>query len=102
MDVEALNNVGAKVGDLVVIGFKGSALLKLSFLLYVFPIICMLIGAIIGQKIALAHSYKESLLSPAFGFAFFIVAFFIIRARGKQLAQKQEYRPKIIRILRQS
>jgi sigma-E factor negative regulatory protein RseC len=100
MEVEAINEAGAKVGDTVKIGFKSSSLLKLSFLIYIFPIICMIAGAVIGQKFALSLSYDESALSAVFGLLFFGIAFLFIRAKGNRLAEKQEYRPKITRILK--
>jgi len=39
MKVEAINISGATVGDRVVIYFETSSLLKLSFFLYIFPIL---------------------------------------------------------------
>ena len=71
MEVEALNPVGAKMGDRVVIGFETSALVKISFLIYIVPIISMILGAIIGQKIALSYHYNGSALPAIGGFLFF-------------------------------
>lgn len=100
MEVEAINAAGAKVGDTVIIGFKTSSLLKLSFFIYIFPIICMIAGAVIGQKFAASFSYDASALSAVFGLLFFGVSFLFIRSKGNQMAKKQEYRPKITRIVK--
>mmetsp|Transcript_1529 Transcript_1529/g.1049 ORF Transcript_1529/g.1049 Transcript_1529/m.1049 type:complete len:147 (+) Transcript_1529:930-1370(+) len=98
MEVEVENFAGAQVGDSVVISIKTSFLLKLSFLLYVFPILCMIIGAVIGQRYAYAMELDVSIHSILAGFVFFIVSFFLIRAKGNSMAEKKEYIPKIIRI----
>jgi len=101
MEVEAVNPVGAKMGDRVVIGFETSALVKISFLIYIVPIISMILGAIIGQKIALSYHYNGSVLSAIVGFLFFFLAFLFIKSTGNKMAKKNEYRPKIIRIIKQ-
>lgn len=101
MEVETINTAGAGIGDRVVIGFQTSSLLKISFLVYIFPILSMIIGAIIGQKIALFYSLDESFLSAIFGFLFFFFAFLFIKTKGSKLAKKNEYRPKIIKIIKQ-
>ena len=102
MEVEAINEAGAKVGDTVTIGFKSSSLLKLSFFIYIFPILCMFVGALIGQEFADSFSYDGSAVSAVFGLLFFGIAFLFIRAKGNRLAKNQEYRPKITRILKRS
>lgn len=101
MEVEAINPVGAKMGDRVVIGFDTSALVKISFLIYIVPIISMIIGAIIGQKLALLYHYNGSALSAIVGFLFFFLAFLFIKLKGNKIAKKNEYRPRIIRIIKQ-
>jgi sigma-E factor negative regulatory protein RseC len=101
MEVEAINLVGAKMGDWVVLGFETSALVKISFLVYIVPIISMIIGALIGQKIALSYHYNGSVLSAIMGFLFFFLAFLFIKSAGNKMAKKNEYQPKIIRIIKQ-
>ena len=55
MEVKAINQAGAKVGDRIVLLFETSSLLKATFLLYVFPILLLIIGAAIGQELSLIH-----------------------------------------------
>ena len=45
MEVDAVNSVGAQVGDRIMLYFETGSLLKATFLLYIFPILCMLLGA---------------------------------------------------------
>jgi sigma-E factor negative regulatory protein RseC len=102
MEVEAINAVGAKVGDRVVLSLEAGTLLKSAFLLYVFPILMMLLGAVIGQKAASVFSFEPSAFSAIIGFTFLVIAFLIMKKKGNRLSRKKEYHPKIIRITGQT
>ena len=99
MEVKAINEVGAKVGDRIILSFKTSSLLKASFLLYVFPILLLIVGAAIGQEIAPRFEFNPSGLAAIMGFSFFFAALLIIKTTADKLAKKNEYRPKVIKIL---
>jgi len=99
MEVQVINPIGAKVGDRVVICFKTESLIRVSFLLYIFPIVSMILGAAIGHKLAPIVSVNRSGFSAVFGFIFLFFSFVIIKYAGDKLAKKDKYRPKIIRIL---
>jgi len=101
MEVQAINAAGGQVGDRVVLSFDTSSLLKASFLLYVFPIICMLLGAFAGMQVAPAVNFDTSIVSAICAFLFFGLSFLFVKSKGNRMAQKDEYRPKIIRILKQ-
>ncbi len=98
MEVESVNTAGAKKGDRVVLSFKSSSLLKATFLLYVFPVLCMLFGAIVGQEIAPYFGFGSSGFSAIVGFLCFFVSIFYVKVKGNKLAEKKDYRPEIIRI----
>ena len=100
MEVEAINAAGARVGDMIVLSLKTSSLLKATFLLYMFPILCMIAGAVVGHWIAHSLNFNESIVAILFGFLFFSLALIIIKLRGKRMAEKNEYRPTIIRIVK--
>lgn len=100
MEVKAINEVGAKVGDRIVLSLETSSLLKASFLLYVFPILLLIIGALIGQEIAPYIDFNPSGFSAIMGFSFFFAAVLIIKAKANKMAEKNEYRPKVIKIIR--
>ena len=100
MEVEAINAAAGKVGDRVVLNFDTSSLLKASFLLYVFPIICMLAGAFVGMKLAPEWNFDTSTFSAIGAFLFFGLSVLFVKSQGNRMAQKDAYRPKIIRILK--
>lgn len=102
MEVEAMNHAGARVGQRVVLSFDTSPLLKATFLLYVFPIIAMIVGAFVGQQLAPNFNFDTSFLSAIFAFLFFGLTLLFVRSKGNKLAKKDEYRPKIIRVISQS
>ena len=99
VEVEAINAVGAKVDDRVTISFETSSLLKVSFLVYMVPVLFLILGVVIGDKIAAIFNYDQSIFSVLAGFLFLFAAFFFVKAKGKELSKKDAYQPKIIRIL---
>ena len=101
VEVEAINVVGAKVNDRVTISFGISSLLKISFLVYMVPVLFLILGVVIGDKIAPIFNYDQAIFSVLVGFLFLFAAFFFVKAKGKILSTKEEYKPKIIRILKQ-
>ena len=100
VEVEAINAIGAKVNDRVTINFETSSLLKVSFLVYMIPVLSLILGVIVGDKIALIFNYDQSIFSVLAGFLFVFAAFFFVKAKGKELSKKDVYQPKIIRILK--
>lgn len=99
MEVNAINEAGAKVGDRIVLSFETSSLLKATFLLYVFPILLLVIGAAIGQETAPFFNFNPSGFSAIIGFSFFFAAVLVIKVKANKMAKKNEYRPKIIKVL---
>ncbi len=99
MKVEALNPVDAKVGDRIMLSFETESLMKISFLLYIFPIICMFAGAFTGQMIASAFNINESALSAFLGILFLAGSLFFVKSKGNKMAKRDEYKPRIIKIL---
>lgn len=99
--VEVINLAGAKIGDRVQISIKTSALLKAIFLLYLFPILCMLVGGLAGQIVSRTISTNESITSMITAVGCFVAAMAVVRIRGGRMALKSEYQPKITRILPQ-
>lgn len=99
MEVKAINQAGAKVGDRIVLSFETASLLKATFLLYVFPILLLIAGALIGQEAAPYFNFNPSGFAAILGFSFFTAAVVIIKFKANQMAKKNEYTPKIVKIL---
>ena len=100
MEVEAINDAGAQVGQKVVLYFETSPLLKATFMLYVLPILFLLAGAIIGDKSGPYFNMDASTCSVIVGLIFFGISIKLVKSKGNKLAKKDAYRPKVIRILK--
>lgn len=69
--LRALNNINAEKGDSVVIEVE--ELKKgLNFLVYAVPLICLIIGYVIGDYFSKLISIKQN-LGPAFSFTLFFI-----------------------------
>ncbi len=101
MEVEAINYAGAKVGEKVVISFETSPLLKATFMLYVLPVLFLIAGAYLGNNMAPFFNFNASALSVITGFLFFGLIIMFVKSKGNQLAKKDEYRPKVIKIIKE-
>jgi sigma-E factor negative regulatory protein RseC len=98
-EVEVDNPIGATVGDRIQISISTGSLLKATFLLYLFPILCMLIGGIAGQDIGLRLDWNTSSSAAIAAFFCLAAAMLVVRVSGNRMAKKAKYRPRIIRIL---
>jgi hypothetical protein len=93
-----LNPVGARVGDRIQMTISTGSLLKATFLLYVFPILCMLGGAVLGnglgnrvgaQPVRCRRPRRTGQLCCGHGHR--------ARARQASWGSDKAYRPEIIR-----
>lgn len=91
------NTLNVKSGDRVVIGLETKSILFLTFLLYIFPIILLVIGAIIGNSIAPLFELNPSITSMISGFSFFGLAFYFIRKKNTSLSKNKSYKPFLVR-----
>ncbi len=98
MEFEAENPIHAQVGDSVVLSFKTGQLLSLSFLLYMFPVISMIVGALAGDHMAPAYSMDPSAAAAISGFMFFVFSFGLIKLLDRHARKNGKYRPVILRI----
>ncbi len=97
MTLKVKNTLGVEQGDQVVIGLETKPMLFLAFLLYVFPIICLLIGALAGDALAPLISMDASLGALILGGTGFAAAFLIIRANHSRLNNNDEYKPFLVK-----
>ncbi len=97
MTVVVKNNLGVKQGDQVVIGIESSPMMFLAFLLYVFPILFLVIGALAGNALAPVFSMDPSLCALITGGTGFGIAFVIIRINHSRLSRKDKYKPFLVR-----
>ncbi len=97
MTIQLQNSLNASKGDRVIVGFKTTPLMKITFMLYIFPIILLIIGASIGESLAGRLNTDPSLTSLVSGFFCFTVAFAVIRLVNNAWANKEEFQPFLMR-----
>ena len=100
MEVEAINTAQAKPGDQVLLTLEEQSLIKLSFLVYMFPILALIAGAALGQKVGPLLSINPELASFGLGAIAFGLAFLIVRKKDKTLEQTGATIPRVARIIR--
>lgn len=79
--IEAVNQVGAQIGNKVTISFKSLSYLSGIVVVYGIPCIMLLIGAIIGKEILspMMPTIDGEALSAGMGFVFFMSSFLVIK-----------------------
>ncbi|MBF0224043.1 MAG: SoxR reducing system RseC family protein [Desulfobacterales bacterium] len=100
MEVKVLNIVKANSGDKVLIEFETASFLKVIFLIYLFPTLCLITGAVIGQ--ILESKYNIGNASIMLGCLFLLISILYVIIRGKILSKKTEYTPKLIKIIKKA
>ncbi len=98
MTIKVNNTINAVKGDRVIIGFKTAPLLKMSFMLYIFPILLLIAGAAAGEAFAPRLGMDPSLTSVIAGILSFALAFGIIRKAGDKLSTSRDFKPFLVRI----
>jgi sigma-E factor negative regulatory protein RseC len=98
-EVEALNPVGAKVGDRIQLTVATGALLKITFLLYLLPVLCMFVGALGGYAAAPRMGMDPTAVGAGASLFTLAVALVLVRSRVSRLAAQEAYRPRIARII---
>ena len=94
---EVPNTLGVQAGDTVLIGMKTKSALQLTFLIYIVPILCLVIGALTGDALAPYFQINASFFAMVLGFSFFGLAFFILHKKSAGMNRKTEYKPRLIR-----
>lgn len=98
IEIEVANPVHAETGDTVMVAFKTSQLVRLSFMLYIFPIIALVIGAVFGDALAAGFNGDPSIFAAVFGFLFFAIALAAIKLKDRQAKKTGQYQPDIVQI----
>jgi sigma-E factor negative regulatory protein RseC len=95
-EVRVLNTAGADVGDIVTIGIRGSSLVKVSFLVYLLPILALVGGVVVGYWLSGLISVDENILVGVFGLLAFSGTFVWLKKKGDALSKRKEFIPEII------
>ncbi len=98
-EVEAINTAGARAGDRIQLSMHTGSLLKATFLLYLFPILCMLSGGFAGDRLAAGWHFDASTLAIIMALTGLAAAMLVVRVAGQRMARNAAYQPQIVRVL---
>ena len=99
MEVAAVNTIGARVGDRVVIKMDTAPFLKATFLVYLFPILLLVVGAAAGEWISRSSGIDSPWPAALLGFGSLAVGLLLMTIIAGRLAKKDAYRPRISRVI---
>ena len=99
MVADAINNIDAKEGDRVIINIDSGSALKLTFIVYMLPVIMLIAGSIAGIKIGAKISFDPELLAVLLGFGAFILSFLGIIIFGRKQKNNKNYMPILTKVI---
>ncbi|UCH97536.1 MAG: SoxR reducing system RseC family protein [Candidatus Aminicenantes bacterium] len=99
MEAEALNTANGQIGDRVLLKIPTSALWKISFILYMVPVIFLISGVIIGMKLARNYAVEPELGALLLGVTGCILSFFPIKLFSHHVRKNKEYTPEIVKVI---
>lgn len=96
--LRALNPIGAKPGDRVVIGIEEAALTKVSMAFYALPLVSMIVCALLGQSISQWASLDMGEpLSAVGGLLGLVVGFLILQRFVARVSGDKSYEITVLR-----
>lgn len=90
--VVAINEIGAKSGDTVIIDMSDKKVLGAAFLVYIVPLIMLIIGYCLSYPI-----FRSEGISILTGFILMAVTFIVLMRADRKLRRK--YIPRIVKII---
>lgn len=96
MHLEATNNCGAHLGDMVSISLEQSNFLKAVFIMYTIPLIALLAGLGVGYLLL-----KSEVGALIVGFGLLAITFLLIR-KNEHRFNKGNYRPIVNEIIKKA
>lgn len=96
--VKALNPNAGAVGDTVTVGLHEGALLAVSALMYLLPLLLLLCGALVAEFLARRIEVSSEPLAIAGGLFGLLMGFVLARRASRRLEHKPRYQPIILRV----
>ena len=98
--VAAENLAGAQMGDRVLLSAPRRGVLTAGFLVYLVPVLALIAGAAVGQRLGPAWGLEPQGGSVLLGLASLAAAWLILRRVSLRLGHKASFKVKIVRVLR--
>ncbi|MGV7930738.1 MAG: SoxR reducing system RseC family protein [Spirochaetota bacterium] len=93
------NRAGGRKGDTIEFAIAPGAVVRMSLLLYAFPVAALIAGMFAGMALAPRLGLDADLAAALFGAGGFALSFGIVKAISAILARGKSFQPVMIRVL---
>lgn len=99
--LEALNDIGAKVGQTVKVELRPSTYVKSTMMIYGLPALALIAGAIAGPELGVPGfpNIVPDLVSAIYAFSAFGLSLVGVKLWARGAEKKTEYRPVVTKVL---
>lgn len=100
-DIEAINNVGAAMGDKVEFDMEIPSLLKAAFIAYTIPLITMVGSIALSVFLLKNNGYEKNveLYATIIGFVVLVLTLLSIRLFDNKIKDSKKFMPNIIKVI---
>lgn len=104
LNVEAFNEAGGNVGDLVEVQLNAPDLLKAAFIAYSIPLISLIVGVVGGIKLLEMLSYTGNIEAAGgtAGAVLMVISYALIRMNEKKFKKSGKYSPVIVNVIQKN
>lgn len=101
MCIEAVNDIGAKVGDIVVFTVGAVSVMKAGVLLYLVPVISFIVGIVAGKIMADAFipQANADLVTGIVGVIFLALAFLGLKLYNRKIDKNESMQVRVLRVV---
>ena len=101
MVIKALNDIGATVGNRVVVAISSRTFFKASALIYLLPVAALIAGGLFGKAMAphLGLNVQAEVLSAIFGLMSLVASFIAVKLLAKKIGERKTDQARVIRVL---
>ena len=99
MTIEVENKLNAKEGDRVEVSVPEGTFVKLSLMVYIFPVVALMIGAILGDFLSKPFNTDPSATAAITAALFLTASFLLLKVLEKKRGTREKYSPRMTRIV---
>ena len=99
MIIEVKNSLNAKEGDRVEVSVPEGTFVKLSLMVYIFPVISLMAGAVLGNFLSTILDTDPSATAAIAAALFLAVSFLFLKVLENKKGTGEKYSPRMTRIV---
>lgn len=99
MTVRVENSLNAKEGDRVELSVPEGTFMKLSIIVYIFPVVALMTGAFLGNFLSIQWKTDPSATAAITAALFLVASFLALKVFEKRKKTREKYSPRMTRIV---